>query len=191
MLVLSTMTIMLIGLILGYSASIHLFKNTLIKDKTQKLQLLEAALAQILNEQVRDQTTFSTLDLTQKAIAAQNRSYSGMPAEDIQKEILQHDQKWLSTKNTDPFKINLLNNPTSLLLRHIKEAHPILLEFFITDKHGALVAASNVPSDYYQADESWWQKAFNQGKGQLIAEDIQFDTSVNDKALRQPLKIGC
>jgi GAF domain-containing protein/HAMP domain-containing protein len=48
---------------------------------------------------------------------------------------------------------------------------------FVTDKYGALIAATNRTSDYYQADEDWWKAAFNEGKGAIYFGQPEFDES--------------
>ena len=48
---------------------------------------------------------------------------------------------------------------------------------FVTDKYGALVASTNRTSDYYQADEDWWQAAYNNGEGAIYFGQPEFDES--------------
>ena len=57
---------------------------------------------------------------------------------------------------------------------------PSHVEVFITDKYGANVAATNLTSDYYQADEAWWQATWDDGVGEdYISPEIEFDASAN------------
>ena len=37
--------------------------------------------------------------------------------------------------------------------------------YLLTDAKGAVIAATNKTSDYFQADERWWEEAYNNGKG--------------------------
>jgi len=47
--------------------------------------------------------------------------------------------------------------PPGISLRAFRELYPYHIEVFVTDAKGALVAATNRTSDYYQGDETWWQ----------------------------------
>jgi methyl-accepting chemotaxis protein len=51
------------------------------------------------------------------------------------------------------------------------------VEVFVTDKFGGLVAATNRTSDYYQADEIWWQTAWNNGQGAIFIGQPELDES--------------
>lgn len=53
-------------------------------------------------------------------------------------------------------------------------------EILITDKYGALIAASNKTSDYFQGDELWWQKAWNNGQGGFYFSNPEFDESLDE-----------
>jgi putative methionine-R-sulfoxide reductase with GAF domain len=47
----------------------------------------------------------------------------------------------------------------------------------VTDRYGGLVAASARTSDYYQADEGWWQAAYNEGRGAVYIGEPELDES--------------
>jgi len=36
---------------------------------------------------------------------------------------------------------------------------------------------TNKTSDYYQADEQWWQKSYNEGKGRSFHSKVEYDKS--------------
>jgi hypothetical protein len=54
---------------------------------------------------------------------------------------------------------------------------PVYREILVTDRHGRLVAASNVTSDYFQADEPWWSLSSEQGRGRVTVSDVRRDES--------------
>jgi hypothetical protein len=56
----------------------------------------------------------------------------------------------------DPQVAPILRNPAAESLRRFMEIHPVVVEIFVTDSHGRLIAASSRTSDYNQADEEWW-----------------------------------
>ncbi|MFQ5527162.1 MAG: methyl-accepting chemotaxis protein [Thermoanaerobaculia bacterium] len=51
---------------------------------------------------------------------------------------------------------------------------PIFAEIFVTNRYGANVAQTGPTSDYRQADEAWWQAAFDEG---LWLGEVGFDDS--------------
>jgi serine phosphatase RsbU (regulator of sigma subunit) len=70
-----------------------------------------------------------------------------------------------------------LDSPLAHRISAYQAYHPRLVELFVTDARGGLVAASNKTSDYWQADEDWWQKAFALGPKQVLVTGIQLDES--------------
>ena len=59
----------------------------------------------------------------------------------------------------------------------------------MTDRTGALVAATNVTSDYYQADEEWWQVAFNADRGGAYVGEPEYDESAGDYAINLAVQV--
>ena len=56
----------------------------------------------------------------------------------------------------------------------INTAIPCLAEIFVTNRFGVNVAQTNKTTDYYQADEEWWQTAKKDG---LFVSDVNYDES--------------
>jgi hypothetical protein len=50
-------------------------------------------------------------------------------------------------------------------------------ETFLMDNQGALVCATAKTTDYWQGDEAKWQRAFNEGKGEVFIDRPKFDDS--------------
>lgn len=103
-------------------------------------------------------------------------------AESSQKEAdraaaLEVDKQWQVDRATVAASSGLLKTPASLFLADIVGHDPIYREVLLTDRHGRLVAASNVTSDYYQADEDWFIQAFDEGRGRVVVSDVRRDPS--------------
>ncbi len=62
----------------------------------------------------------------------------------------------------------------SQYLRDLQKTDPREVEIFVTNKFGFNIAMSNRTSDYYQADEEWWQRA---SKGTVYISEPNFDES--------------
>lgn len=109
-----------------------------------------------------------------------NRSYEGLGEQEARSRLLALDAEWLSV--TDPSESEIvgrcLSNPAARQLRLFQTCAPErFAEIMLTDRAGALHSATNVTTDYYQADEEWWQHAFAGGKGRTFVGDIGYDAS--------------
>lgn len=105
--------------------------------------------------------------------------------ESIQSIINERDKEWVSVprETITPFMRELINNKLSDKLRNEielkkfyteKYGYPVFSEIFITNKYGANAAQTQKTSDYYQADEEWWQKSKENG---FYVSDVDYDKS--------------
>ncbi len=103
------------------------------------------------------------------------------PAEEarFEERVRAIEQAWGGLGEEAPRLKSILGHPVSGLLRQLGEIVPTFREILLTDRYGQLVAATNKTSDYYQADEVWWQRAALQGQGARFVGDIIFDESAN------------
>ncbi len=102
--------------------------------------------------------------------------------EDPQAYIDQINENWTSVPmDTIPESMEvILESNLSLLLRsqlvsHYVHEHGVDVfgEIILTNKYGAIVAATHRPVDYGQSDEGWWQEAW--GDGEMHYSDIMYD----------------
>lgn len=114
-----------------------------------------------------------------------NGEYSGSAAE-IESVLLEIDRQWLIATDESKLiqaRINPgLNRATAGLLAYARTS-PAHGEIFITDRYGGLVAATRRTSDYYQADETWWQMAYDTGLGAFYIGQPVYDESAGYVAL--------
>ena len=84
-----------------------------------------------------------------------------------QTEIEQLDDQWqiadANNNNDDMLVANVLHNELASELLQFQGKFPENVEVFLTNQQGIDIAATNRPSDYYQADEEWWQTAYQKG----------------------------
>jgi len=116
---------------------------------------------------------------------------------DIQSYIKEKDSEWTSApkETITAFMWELMGNKVSQEMRNLagnfedRYGYKVFSEIFLTNKYGANVAMTGRTSDYYQADEQWWQAAKEDG---LYVSDVEYDqsskvysltigTSVNDE----------
>lgn len=108
-------------------------------------------------------------------------------------ELLRRDNQWRTAdtenNNRDPLVRAVLEHGISRELIEFKERFPAHVEVFITDIHGANIAATNRTSDYYQADEEWWQEAYNAGNGAVFISQPVYDESSDTLAVQMAIPI--
>ncbi|MEP7137534.1 MAG: GAF domain-containing protein [Chloroflexota bacterium] len=105
-----------------------------------------------------------------------NNSFVGTDS-GIISQILVIDKRWQTAPDNDIVVLGVLNNDIASKLRDFQSKFPDHVELFLTNKYGANIAATNRSSDYYQADEDWWKKAYSLGKGKVYIGQPEFDES--------------
>jgi GAF domain-containing protein/HAMP domain-containing protein len=143
-------------------------------------ELQSASIGNLLAKEVELLQTAALDEAIRKQAAASNVSYQGSAA-DVQASLLTLDGEWLAAgaANDDnaPLIRSKLDNPIADYLREYRAIYPENVEVFVTDRYGALLAATNRTSDYYQADEAWWQAAFDNGQGAIYYALPEYDES--------------
>jgi len=146
----------------------------------------------LLNEQVNALTTLALNSGLQNAIEAKSQSYIGSPA-DIQATLDARDTQWRAAdeagNDEDPLvKANLKNSVARELIEY-QQIFPENVEVFVTDAYGGLAGSTNRTSDYYQADEGWWQAAYNNDEGGVYISEPEFDESAGAIAVQIALPV--
>jgi hypothetical protein len=160
-----------------------------IEDKAliDNLQILQAE----INMKIEQSRELVNLPQIQQSLVESNVSYAatGSPEEIIR----QIEERWQSSDPNLPNSVafNLIHNPASDILRSImdidkkSESKFKYAEIFVTNQYGANIAQSHKTSDFRQDDESWWQKAKQNG---IFLSESGYDESAgvysSDIALR-------
>lgn len=87
------------------------------------------------------------------------------------------DRAWQADRTAAATRSGLLSTPASRFLADLVRHDSIYREVLVTDRHGRLVAASNVTSDFFQADEDWWIQAYDNGRWRVSVSDVRRDDS--------------
>jgi hypothetical protein len=90
---------------------------------------------------------------------------------------LELDRRWQADRARVSRETGLLASAASAYLADLTRNDSVKREILVTDRYGRLVAASNVTSDYFQADEDWWREAFDEGRGRVSMSDVRRDES--------------
>jgi putative methionine-R-sulfoxide reductase with GAF domain len=95
-----------------------------------------------------------------------------------QADIERLDSQWrvadAEDNNLDRLVAGVLVNHTASQLRQFHVDFPQHVEIFLTDRQGLSIATTKRTSDYYQADEEWWQVAGREG---LYIGQPEYDAS--------------
>ncbi|MDH4127630.1 MAG: ATP-binding protein [Spirochaetota bacterium] len=147
--------------------------NILVTEKTETI-------ANIINDRINETIQFSSSPELKIILKNTNLLYINKSNDDIHKSIKLIDNEWIKSKgNTKEAKL-IFNNPLSKLLQMYKKSNLEKYgEIFVTDIKGATIAMTNTLSDYYQADEDWWVKSYNNGRGSIFLDDRGYDASIN------------
>jgi signal transduction histidine kinase len=87
------------------------------------------------------------------------------------------DANWADRDAADPPLRAVLDNPIAEVLNQIRRRDPRIVELLLTDRRGHLIAATGQTTDFYQADEAWWQAAYDGGRGRIAVPPISYDRS--------------
>ena len=134
----------------------------------------------LFNEQINQLTTLSLNEDLQEYIEEQNKSYVGDAAA-IQAVLNERDAQWRAADAADNnrdylVRANLTNNVADDMTAYQK-AFPGNIEVFVTDVYGGMAGTTNRTTDYYQADEGWWQAAYANGEGAVYVGEPEYDES--------------
>lgn len=126
-----------------------------------------------------------------RGIEAQNASYSGT-TDQILGGIDELDRQWTAAPADHPLILQVTDpeaNPAADRLTEFLAGFADHSEIFITDRYGATVAATGRLTDYNQADESWWQAAWNDGRGAIFLSQPTYDESADVLALQAAVPV--
>jgi HAMP domain-containing protein len=137
-------------------------------------------LDQSIYRHIEDWRGYSNGTVTQVIVVESNKEFEAL--ENTQNYIDEQDREWrvVAPETVTPFMKGLMSNSLSARLREkiwlLEDlaGYKVYGEVFVTNKYGAVVAMTGKTSDYYQADEKWWQEAKANG---IYVEDVTFDES--------------
>ena len=100
------------------------------------------------------------------------------------------DARWERALDSDPLIQNVIADDLSAEFRNFQSIFPQFVEVFVTDQYGGIISSSDRTSDYYQADEGWWQAAWNDGKGGVYIGEPTFDESSNTVSIQMAIPVA-
>jgi signal transduction histidine kinase len=171
------------GLTLGL-LNIQSSEKALRKTISQRIQTIAhqgaSSIKTVFTERISEAKGLALNESVIAAVKASNASFARLSQDDINKKINQIDTAWIADKHNYEIAHQINTNTLSKFLRQYVEIAPDKYgEIFITNALGATVGATKILTDYYQADETWWEKSFANGSGDIFIDDRGYDESVN------------
>lgn len=100
------------------------------------------------------------------------------------------DTRWERASDSDALIQSVIADELSAEFRNFQSIFPQFVEVFVTDQYGGILSSSDRTSDYYQADEGWWQAAWNDGKGGVYIGEPVFDESSDTLSIQMAIPIA-
>lgn len=127
----------------------------------------------MITEDIKSIKELSVLPITVKFLESESSKSSQVDMSSIAKI----ENQWKRLTDKDKLLKELLENELSMTLKAFKAVEGSFGEILVTDRVGKLVSATNKTSDYWQADEDWWQETYNNGKGKIFLSKFGYDES--------------
>ncbi len=173
----TSLTVACAGIASGYFFGFRLMRDTIGADHVRMARNLAVVTSNILDGNIRDIIIHMTDPVHGDDILESALKYKNKDAVAINKYLLDMDKKWVKAEAGDPLIMEHLRGKSAERLKRYTLLDKTISEIFITDKFGGLVAASDKTSDFYQADEAWWQEAYNGGSGDIYVGNVEYDES--------------
>ncbi|HXG65731.1 MAG TPA: methyl-accepting chemotaxis protein [Blastocatellia bacterium] len=175
--------LLLTGIFINRSTATELREKTGSQTREAAMKAMDMV-TQTLADNIHMLEALSTSVEMRNALAAANNAHTGTP-EEVLTQMVELDKQWVGQSASSPLVQKVTSddpavNPVASQLHKFRKQFPRHAEVFITDKHGANIAATNQTSDYYQGDEGWWRAA---SKGAVYVGKPTLDTSAGIKGL--------
>ncbi|HOX09509.1 MAG TPA: ATP-binding protein [Candidatus Omnitrophota bacterium] len=173
----TTFIVLAIGLSVEYGLSFKLLHRTIGENHVEIANLLAVHIRESIEEKIGEIMALSGSPLWRKQILEANEKAGRMAQDERARYFARMDSAWPGTSWDDPSISEFAGNYLSIRLKALCDDTKDIREFLVSDKYGGIVASSNKTTDFYQADEEWWQKAYADGKGGIFISNIQYDES--------------
>ena len=118
-----------------------------------------------------------------EGLAEAGASYPQSEAE-VQALLKKRERLWQTSPDESDFVRRLRRSPQAIELSRFQRDDLAHHDVFLTDRHGALVAAQGArPARFYFGDEAWWHVAWNDGRGGTYAGELRIDPEAGAASL--------
>jgi phosphoserine phosphatase RsbU/P len=142
-----------------------------------RAQHVAVVLSDLVRQELESLDDWAALSQIAPSISKATESTRAESPEEIKTVVGAIETRWPGMGTDDPFIKALLTNEIAGQLNSFRTLHPVFAEIFVTDANGRLLAATDKTSDYWQADELWWERGFSLPVRNHYVEGIQYDAS--------------
>ncbi len=194
-LLLGFFAIIVLGGMLGGLGIAKLVRGVMEKEISQKLSLFSEhaidSVDRIIYFRIETMRAFASEIADHQAFVDSRAFMSALgDTETIQSYIDEQDLLWRAAGDQETsYILDLIDSDLSQKIKANLEQsahynsvyeHQLFDEVFITNSYGVNIAQSQKTTDYYQADEEWWQVARERG---VFVSDPEFDDSAGTYAM--------
>jgi PAS domain S-box-containing protein len=142
-----------------------------------------SAIAGLLAKQSEALESFVLSNEIQNHVLAADAAYATDDVAVIWDELSQRDLAWKAAADGDPLVQDVLHNAVADELHKFRDNFPDYIDLLLTDRYGAVLAATTRPADYDQSILSWWQAAFHKGQGAIYISQPILDPVTGSRHL--------
>ncbi len=176
--VLFSSILLVTSVLMMYFSGVFMLRKITLNSQQAIVQLMANTIGDVVESEVKELENYvASPSIWEAAINDVNSGYSAIPVKEMPEYFASKDKEWAQA-SADSLMVNrYISSMLSLRLKELTKRKGNIAEIFFTDRYGGLVVASEKTSDFYQADEEWWQKTFNAGRGSVFIGELEFDQS--------------
>jgi len=176
--------------VFGYLLVLQMREQTVGEGLQTNAKLIAISISRLISHEIQGLRVYFRDPVIKERLEEMNKKYEALSFQDRENFFGDMDRKW-----ADPPAAGLetyLDKPLTKRLKIYADTEERMAEVFVTDRYGGLVASSGKTTDFFQADEVWWNDAFHEGKGRETVRDAAWDDSsgVLSINLAMPVKDG-
>ncbi|MBI3739297.1 MAG: GAF domain-containing protein, partial [Chloroflexi bacterium] len=147
-------------------------------------QVQAAAIGNLLVRQVNLLQSLGSSKTIQDMAVACNEAHCGDPQ--VQTDLAALEAEWQQANaahtDSDPLVQSVINNSAAVEINSFRESFPDNLEVIATNQYGLVLAASNRTTRYSYINETWWRKAYDNGRGNIYIGEPELIPNINQYA---------
>ncbi len=182
-LLISLVPIVVVSIVSIKSAK-NILKESIMENYTLLAHKMAESIDYMIQEKLADVEYLASTSEVRETLREANSTYLNETHEETSEKIHRLDEEWIAAKGATQTASRILGNDLSRFFKNFQGKYSEEIgEIFLTDSKGASVAMTKTLTDYFQADEMWWEESFNNGKGAVFLDDRGYDESIQGIAI--------
>jgi len=161
-------------------------RQTQVQSIGQNFQSIAEVNGERIGNRIEQQINALSLLSQQTALVVQlsetNAQYPTAGAE-VTARLRDRELAWRNASDTSQLVRSFRNNPASAELTKFSAAEREHSELLLTDRYGGLVGMLGRAENFSYRDQRWWQRAWNDGLGDIYLEQAQPDPATQEARL--------